>query len=400
MKKIFTILLIFIFLILQNNISACTGFTASQGDKVLFGNNEDWFDPDPYIIIHPSEYNRYGRLYIEFRWPPENPRYYVSFTGINDQGLCFDSFLHPQLLPTQSREKPYFNGDIMEYCLETCSKVEEVIHIFNSYNLEFMENFQYFIVDRFGNSAIIEGDEIIYKNRNFQVITNFLQSNPSHGWYPCWRYEKAVEMLENMENLSVEYFTEICNATHQEGSYPTIYSYVNDLESNMMYLYHYYDYNKKVVIDINEEIQKGYHSYYLPDLFSDLENQPPLIPNEIYGEINGKINVEYEYETSTKDPDKDKILYLFDWGDGNQSGWLGPYESEEIIITTHSWEKEGSYEIMVKAKDIYGYESNWSDPLYVSMPKIKTYENNIIYLNQKNINLFWIIKVILKDILY
>ena len=104
-----------------------------------------------------------------------------------------------------------------------------------------MADFQYFIVDRFGNSAIIEGDEIIYREGSYQVITNFLQSDPEHGWYPCWRYDTAVNMLESMEELTVEYFAQICEATHQEGAYPTVYSYVNDLQNNIMYLYHYYN---------------------------------------------------------------------------------------------------------------------------------------------------------------
>ncbi|RLF56450.1 MAG: hypothetical protein DRN27_09625 [Thermoplasmata archaeon] len=36
-------------------IPACTGFTMSQGETVLVGHNEDWYDPDPYIRIYPSE---------------------------------------------------------------------------------------------------------------------------------------------------------------------------------------------------------------------------------------------------------------------------------------------------------------------------------------------------------
>ena len=186
MRKILTILFAIILISFQGTVMACTGFTASEGDLVLFGNNEDWYDPDPYIRIHPAEQNKHGRLYIEFGWPPENPRYYVSFTGINDQGLCFDSFLHPTLVPTGSSHKPRFNGDLMEHCMETCSTVEEVLTIFDQYNLDFMADFQYFIVDRFGNSAIIEGDEIIYREGNYQVITNSLQSDPDHGWYPEW----------------------------------------------------------------------------------------------------------------------------------------------------------------------------------------------------------------------
>jgi hypothetical protein len=338
---------------------------------VLFGNNEDWFDPDPYVRIHPAEPGINGRLFIEFKWPPENPRYYVPFTGINDQGLCFDSFLHPPLKPTESRNKPYFNGDLIAYCMEVCSTVNEVIEIFNMYNLEFMENFQYFIVDKYGDSAIIEGDEIIYKDSNYQVVTNFLHSNPAHGWYPCWRYDKAVNMIENMAELSVDYFTQICNATHQEGAYPTVYSYVNDLQHNIMYLYHYYNYDNVVILDINEEIAQGEHSYYLPALFKLGENHSPLTPIKPTGPIAGKLNIKYTYSTSTSDPDNDRLLYMFDWGDGTQSNWLGPHDSGETIEANHKWNIKGTYEIKVKARDIDGETSEWSDPLSVSMPRYK-----------------------------
>ncbi|RLF44681.1 MAG: hypothetical protein DRN29_08030, partial [Thermoplasmata archaeon] len=48
--------------------------------------------------------------------------------------------------------------------------------------------------------------------------------------------------------------------------------------------------------------------------------------------------------------------------------WLGPYKSGEKIVISHSWNRRGSYEVRVKAKDIYGRESEWSDPLPVKMP--------------------------------
>ena len=38
---------------------------------------------------------------------------------------------------------------------------------------------------------------------------------------------------------------------------------------------------------------------------------------------------------------------------------------------SHVWDEQGSYAVKVKAKDIYGGESFWSDPLQVSLPKSK-----------------------------
>ncbi len=378
----------------SSSVSACTGFTASQGDTVLVGNNEDWFDPDPYIRVYPPENEKYGRIFFEFEWPPEDPAFYVPFGGINDHGLVFDIFLHPPLKPVNSWMKPRYHGDLMAHCMEVCRTVEEVLEIFDMYNLDFMEDIQYFVVDRAGSSAIIEGDEIIYKQGSYQVVTNFLQSNPEHGWYPCWRYETAVSMLEDMTELSIDYFKSICNATHQEGAYPTVYSNIYDIKNGVIYLYHYYDYENVVILNISEEFELGEHSYHLPSLFGNA-NQEPNKPTKPFGPLSGKARSEYTYTSSATDPERNKIYYLFDWGDGTNSEWFGPYNSGDECSVSHAWDGQGSYEIKVKAKDVYGAESEWSEPLPISMPK--TYQNLLSPLLEKLNN--WFIQLFGKEIL-
>ncbi len=96
-------------------------------------------------------------------------------------------------------------------------------------------------------------------------------------------------------------------------------------------------------------------------------NIPPDTPT-ITGQENGKIGEEYEYNLSTKDADMDDILYFIDWGDETNSGWLGPYNSGETVNAKHTWDKKGTYQIKVKAKDVYGAESDWAT-LEVSIPR-------------------------------
>ncbi len=96
-------------------------------------------------------------------------------------------------------------------------------------------------------------------------------------------------------------------------------------------------------------------------------------PDAPTGEASGVSGIDYEYRGSkTDDPDGDHVLYKWSFGDGGEGTWLLPGgESGEIYEVNHTWDEKGEYEIRVKAKDEHGAESEWSDPLPVSMPRNK-----------------------------
>ena len=81
----------------------------------------------------------------------------------------------------------------------------------------------------------------------------------------------------------------------------------------------------------------------------------------------------YNFTTVTTDVDGDQISYNFSWGDDTYSGWVGPFESGETGTASHNWDENGTYEIRAKAKDVFGDESNWSEPFSVSMPRDRTF---------------------------
>jgi hypothetical protein len=93
---------------------------------------------------------------------------------------------------------------------------------------------------------------------------------------------------------------------------------------------------------------------------------PPDNPT-ITGRTNGKAQVEYTYRVSAVDVDGDQVSFWIDWGDGNNSGWIGPVSSGNILTANHKWSTQGSYLIQVKAQDPALMESGWST-LQVSMP--------------------------------
>ena len=100
--------------------------------------------------------------------------------------------------------------------------------------------------------------------------------------------------------------------------------------------------------------------------------------------------------SSTTDPEGGQLYYRWDWGDGNKSNWLGPFDSGEIVYANNSWLENGSYEIRVKARDVHGLGSHWSDPLSVSMTKNRAIKRSLFMrLFERFQNSFPILKQLL-----
>lgn len=94
-------------------------------------------------------------------------------------------------------------------------------------------------------------------------------------------------------------------------------------------------------------------------------NQPPN-PPIITGPHLGKINTEYMFTLGEiTNPEGDQFYCLWDWGDGNTSGWLGPYTSGQTITAIHTWSEPSTYNVRLKVKDAYGAESDWSEPFTI-----------------------------------
>ena len=350
-------------------VDACSGFMAIKEEVVLVGHNKDWWSPDTTIHVYPAEEGSYARLFIEIPYPHIfNSDYMVLAGGINEQGLCYESFVTPFKLASFEWFKPLLFKYPVDHILQKYSTVDEVVDFIESHNLFFLNYIlcsgQLFVVDKTGDAAIIEGDDIIRLSDDYMVCTNFLHSSPNLGGYPCWRYDTAVSLLQSMTALSVSYFNEILNTIHQE--YYTQYSWIYEMNGGVLHLYHYYDYSNEIILDLKEEFQMSAHSYYLPSLFEPADNQAPEKPQMPQGPATGKRETPYWFDTNTTDSDNHpfELYYTWDWGDGTQTYWLlnrPPYWG----AAQNSWKKKGVYEVKVKARDIYGKESPWSDSLQI-----------------------------------
>jgi len=143
------------------------------------------------------------------------------------------------------------------------------------------------------------------------------------------------------------------------------------------------EYSDISLIDLTENISIDMQSnnYYIvniealtPHRFSIIcnngsnVNNPPNPPYIPIGPNVGFHGNSYIYHISTIDPDGDDVQYGWDWdGDNVVDEWSSFYISDMTISSSYIWEIPGLYNLKVKARDIYGQESLWSEELQINM---------------------------------
>ena len=98
---------------------------------------------------------------------------------------------------------------------------------------------------------------------------------------------------------------------------------------------------------------------------------------DINGNRNIKPNTDYNYNFVARDPNNDEVLYDIDWGDGTNTGWIGPFTSGEEVIRSHSWSSNGDFAITAKVKDT---DENEGLPgtLDINVPRTREYQFNLL----------------------
>jgi len=249
---------------------SCTIFTVTRGDTVLFGNNEDgggtgtyiWLCPAQEIETAQGEISIYGAIALGYNYNDAGSDGYAQ-GGMNSQGLCADGNAVPRvsLNPHPERESPFTY--LIEQVLWTCSTVNETIEWFESHNMGAQWSAQIHFADASGDAMVasVADGEFTYTRKgsaHFLVSTNFNLANTSSAFaYPCWRYDAATSMLEEIiseGDLTVDTVRDVLDAVHEEGTYGTKYSNIFDLVNGVVYIYHDHDFENVVRLDLDEEL--------------------------------------------------------------------------------------------------------------------------------------------------
>ena len=171
MKRIMLIsLFICLIVVINPLVLSCTVFHVSNEEFCFGGNNEDYNIEDTFIYFYPSTDSSYAKVIVGYSG------LYKIQGGMNEKGLFWDGLAAPYLEVKNSTEKPYFNGHIIDYILDTCETCQDALDLLSQYNMKIFERSQILIGDKYGDSFIIEGDIIHQKSEYYQVATNFYLS--------------------------------------------------------------------------------------------------------------------------------------------------------------------------------------------------------------------------------
>jgi len=350
---------------------SCTIITASQGDTALFANNEDWISPNTYYWTRPGSDHTYGAIYFGFDdFYPQG--------GINEMGLAYDVNGLPEMALNPHPELPGRPDKFGYYLLERAATVDEAIELLSSFSWGSMGG-QIHIADATGAAAVMSvgpDGELAFTRKEqgdgYLVSTNFNLAYPQNGTLPCWRYDTATKMLDKLFErsvLDVEQLRMVLDAVHQEGpSTNTVYSNIFDLRQGVIYLYHWYQFDEVVVLDVKELLTHGGSSHTIRSLFSQATQDEAAAAHDYYLGIPDRWrNVAQTYLAITA---VTLVLMLWQMTRGVQMSWrmrlvwflggviLGPIGLFVFLLSTHGVRRD---------EDTRGSKAPWRVALAGSM---------------------------------
>jgi|WetSurMetagenome_2_1015567.scaffolds.fasta_scaffold147517_1 hypothetical protein len=95
------------------------------------------------------------------------------------------------------------------------------------------------------------------------------------------------------------------------------------------------------------------------------QNHAPLVPSLLVPAMAQRGD-SIRVWVSSYDKDSDSLYFLVEWGDGTESGWVGPVPSATDFRIFHTYADTGVFGVIAKAKDAT-HETGWSDTSFVDV---------------------------------
>lgn len=226
-------------------IYACTIFLLTNGQRVLFGNNEDWTNSKTRIWFVPAGESYYGCVYVGYDdgW---------ARGGMNTEGLACD-WVGGFNENWQADATTCVRGNPTERMLESCATVEDAIAFFQKHKESDFMRAKIFIADRNGMSVIIGV-------RDGKL--RFERSERSRGF--GYAFQTFGECFAKDSEITITNSASILHACLQNGKYSTKYSNIFDLKSGDIYLYQFHQHVDSMQLNLAAELRKGGHYFDMP----------------------------------------------------------------------------------------------------------------------------------------
>jgi hypothetical protein len=131
-------------------------------------------------------------------------------------------------------------------------------------------------------------------------------------------------------------------------------------------------YNYAVMMDQDQESPQygDYPAGYGNQVSLWVSNPPPENVTVPSGPSEAVCGRAVTFSTSATEPENEMVYYRFDWGDGNKSDWIGPFNPGTTGSASYAWMNEGVFHVRAKAKDEVGSESSWTAPHNISVHRL------------------------------
>ncbi len=181
-----------------------------------------------------------------------------------------------------------------------------------------------------------------YLNPKVEYATDGIGQGCSR--YLCERVREIQSYSNFNEKFMFHEYESLINSISEKTSPATIKSEINSFVNEMV----------PMLIDAYEDEIR-------------IETVPPEIPIKPIVNTSARPKEKIQFVTSTIHNRNHPLYFLWDWGDGTSSEWIGPYFSDQPAIINHSWAEIGNYAVRVKAKTKTGDQSVWSEPTEIDV---------------------------------
>lgn len=167
MKRLRTFLWLTVLALIGLDAGACLTFCLRHDESIVYGRNFDWEVDVGAVIVNQRHVRKNA-----FVLPPEKPMSWISkygsvtfnqfsrevpVGGMNEEGLVIESLVSETKHPRSDERKAINELQWIQYHLDTCSTVEEVIRSARLVRISpFAVRLHYFVSDSSGRSAVIE----------------------------------------------------------------------------------------------------------------------------------------------------------------------------------------------------------------------------------------------------